>query len=96
MSTYLLAFIVADYKRIESGTNVNRPFHIYARGNVGDTGKYSLEVGEKLLTLMELYTQYNYYTMASHMEMKQAAIPDFSAGAMENWGLLTYRYVILL
>ncbi|CAH1647274.1 unnamed protein product [Spodoptera littoralis] len=96
MSTYLLAFIVSNYIPVETGTNSQRPFRIFARNNIGDTGKYSLEIGEKLLSLMETYTAYPYYTMADNMEMKQAAIPDFSAGAMENWGLLTYREALIL
>ncbi|CAH0703043.1 unnamed protein product [Spodoptera exigua] len=96
MSTYLLAFIVSDYIPVAVGTTPQRPFTIYARDNIKDTGKYSLEVGEKLLNLMEEYTAFPYYGMGDHMEMKQAAIPDFSAGAMENWGLLTYREALIL
>lgn len=91
-STYLLAFIVSHYTVVSTNNNALRPFDIYARNNVGRTGDWSLEIGEKLLEAMEAYTQIPYYTMAENINMKQAAIPDFSAGAMENWGLLTYRY----
>ncbi|XP_052740775.1 membrane alanyl aminopeptidase-like [Bicyclus anynana] len=96
MSTYLIAFIVSHYERISSGTNSERPFGIYARESAGRTGDYALEVGEKLLNQMEKFTDFPYYTMADKIDMKQAAIPDFSAGAMENWGLLTYREALIL
>ncbi|XP_075971875.1 membrane alanyl aminopeptidase-like [Anticarsia gemmatalis] len=95
-STYLLAFIVSHYDRVATGTNAQRPFHIYARTNAGSTGDFSLEIGEKLLAEMESYTGYPYYTMTDNIIMQQAAIPDFSAGAMENWGLLTYREALIL
>lgn len=72
-----------------------RPFEIYARNNAGTTGQWALDIGVELLQAMENYTDIPYYTMAENMNMKQAAIPDFSAGAMENWGLLTYRLVHL-
>lgn len=90
-STYLLAFIVSHYIVVATNNNATRPFDIYARNNIGNHGEYSLEIGEKLLLAMEEYTQIPYFTMAPNINMKQAAIPDFSAGAMENWGLLTYR-----
>ncbi|CAH2070916.1 unnamed protein product, partial [Iphiclides podalirius] len=79
-----------------AGNNTQRPFEIYARNNAGSTGEWSLEIGELLLTAMEEKTQIPYYTMAENLGMQQAAIPDFSAGAMENWGLLTYREALIL
>ncbi|XP_073942539.1 putative aminopeptidase-2 [Choristoneura fumiferana] len=95
-STYLLAFIVSHYIRVETNGNTVRPFDIYARDNVGTTGQWALEIGEQLLEKMEEYTDFPYYSMAENLNMKQAAIPDFSAGAMENWGLLTYREALIL
>ncbi|XP_013142035.1 PREDICTED: membrane alanyl aminopeptidase-like [Papilio polytes] len=95
-STYLLAFIVSHYVVVASNNDTVRPFDIYARDNAGTTGDWSLEIGELLLDAMERYTQIPYFTMAENINMKQAAIPDFSAGAMENWGLLTYREALIL
>ncbi|XP_050667553.1 membrane alanyl aminopeptidase-like [Leptidea sinapis] len=96
MSTYLIAFIVSHYKVVATNNNSTRPFHIYARDNAGITGDWALEVGVQLLEVMENYTQIPYYEMAAQIDMKQTAIPDFSAGAMENWALLTYREALIL
>lgn len=91
-STYLLAFIVSHYTVVSNNNDTSRPFTIHARDNVDNHGEWSRDVGERLLAAMENYTGIPYYEMAPYMTMQQAAIPDFSAGAMENWGLLTYRY----
>ncbi|XP_053604245.1 membrane alanyl aminopeptidase-like [Plodia interpunctella] len=95
-STYLLAFIVSHYQKIARGTNAERPFDIYARDDAVGTGDWALEIGEDLMVAMERLTNISYYEMQTNLDMKQAAIPDFSAGAMENWGLLTYREALIL
>ena len=87
---------MSGYKKVASNNDAVRPFEIYSRANIGNAGDYALAVGVELLKTMEQYTNYNYYQLQAsgvtyNMNMKQAAIPDFSAGAMENWGILTYR-----
>lgn len=84
MSTYLVAFIVSDFDQI---TNKNNNFTVHARPNAIQNGKLALETGEKLLKALENFTSIDFEIK----KMDQAAIPDFSAGAMENWGLVTYR-----
>ena len=42
----------------------------------------------------ELAHQVNYYTVLCYIDL--CAIPDFAIGAMENWGLITYRESALL
>ncbi|XP_047984433.1 membrane alanyl aminopeptidase-like [Leguminivora glycinivorella] len=95
-STYLLAFIVSHYIEVETNNDNDRPFALYARDNILTSGEWAQEVGIQLLERMEIYTDIPYYDMAHNINMKQAAIPDFSAGAMENWGLLTYREALVL
>uniref|UniRef100_A0A8C7KEE1 Aminopeptidase n=1 Tax=Oncorhynchus kisutch TaxID=8019 RepID=A0A8C7KEE1_ONCKI len=93
MSTYLLAFIVSDYDYINS-TNDNVLIRIYARKKaIADgQGEYALNKTGPILKFFEKYYNATYPLPKSD----QIALPDFNAGAMENWGLITYRETALL
>lgn len=92
MSTYLLAFIVGELNYIE--TNEFRlPVRVYAPKDRNiEHGRFSLELAAKTLEFYE--KTFNSPFPLPKMDM--VAIPDFSAGAMENWGLITYRVVDVL
>ena len=49
--------------------------------------KYSLDIGPRILKHYEKYFQIKFPLPKIDM----IALPDFAAGAMENWGLITYR-----
>lgn len=89
MSTYLVAVIVSDFK---SKSIDESKFAVYARPNAIDQSNYALSVMSRLVNFFE--TTYNQNYQLSKLFM--AALPDFSSGAMENWGLLTYRESIML
>jgi len=92
MSTYLLAFIVGELKSIESN-DFRVPVRVYATPDKDiEHGRFSLDLAAKTLEFYE--KTFNSPFPLPKMDM--AAIPDFSAGAMENWGLVTYRVVDLL
>ncbi|XP_017892658.2 putative aminopeptidase-2 [Ceratina calcarata] len=82
MSTYLVAFIVSDFKSTERGTT-----SVWARPNALPQSTYALDIGER--SVKHLSQRFNQSYQISKLDM--AAVPDFSAGAMENWGLITYR-----
>ena len=86
MSTYLVAFVVSDYVNT---TNAKGTFRVWTKEDAANQAKYALEVGEKVIGQLDEYTGIKY---SEHMEkMDQISIKDFTAGAMENWGLVTYR-----
>lgn len=93
MSTYLLAFIVSDFVPIESNQN-DLLIRIWARRKAIDDGQgsYALNVTGPILRFYEHY----YNTSYPLSKSDQIALPDFNAGAMENWGLVTYRETALL
>ena len=92
MSTYLLAFIVGELNYIET-KNFRVPIRVYAPPDKEiEQGRFSLDLAAKTLAFYE--KQFNSDFPLPKMDM--VAIPDFSAGAMENWGLITYRVVDLL
>uniref|UniRef100_A0A673IE12 Aminopeptidase n=1 Tax=Sinocyclocheilus rhinocerous TaxID=307959 RepID=A0A673IE12_9TELE len=93
MSTYLLAFIVSDFGFIEQNMD-KLQIRIFARQeaiNAGQ-GEYALNVTGPILKFFEKYYNVPYPLPKSD----QIALPDFNAGAMENWGLITYRETALL
>ncbi|XP_062403701.1 aminopeptidase N-like [Sardina pilchardus] len=93
MSTYLLAFIVSDYDFIEAAEG-DVLIRIFARKKAiaAGQGKYALNVTGPILKFFEAYYNASYPLPKSD----QIALPDFNAGAMENWGLITYRETALL
>uniref|UniRef100_A0A8D0AR57 Aminopeptidase n=1 Tax=Sander lucioperca TaxID=283035 RepID=A0A8D0AR57_SANLU len=94
MSTYLLAFIVSDFVNIQSTQNSNLLIRIWARRKAIEDrqGDYALNVTGPILQFYEHYYNATYPLSKSD----QIALPDFNAGAMENWGLVTYRETALL
>ncbi|XP_011497365.1 PREDICTED: aminopeptidase N [Ceratosolen solmsi marchali] len=89
MSTYLVAFMVADF---EARHSESRNVSVWARKDALEQSDYSLQIGPKILDYYENYFQIKFPLPKIDM----VALPDFSAGAMENWGLITYRETALL
>lgn len=92
MSTYLLAFIAGDFEFIEGRTKRGVQVRIFVTPGKKPQAKFALTCAIKSLDFYEKYFAINYPLPILDM----IAIPDFSAGAMENWGAVTYRESALL
>ena len=93
MSTYLVAFVVSRFGfEISPKTGNGVEFRIWARKDALDQIAYAKDIGPKILKHFEEYFNISYPLPKQDM----IAIPDFGAGAMENWGLITYRETALL
>lgn len=92
MSTYLVAYVVGDLECISSKTCHNKPVSVYTPIGKKDHGAFSLDIACKAIPFYENYFDIDY--PISKVDL--VAIPDFAAGAMENWGLTTYRETALL
>ncbi|KAL4947541.1 peptidase family M1-domain-containing protein [Aspergillus filifer] len=92
MSTYLVAFIVGHLNYIET-RDFRVPIRVYATPDQDiEHGRFSLDLAAKTLAFYEKAFD-NEFPLP---KMDMVAVPDFSAGAMENWGLITYRIVDVL
>ncbi|PIK35902.1 putative aminopeptidase N [Apostichopus japonicus] len=92
MSTYLLCFVVCDFISEEKETQGGVQFRVWARPEARNSVRYALEKGADIIDFFEDYFQIPFPLP----KMDMIAIPDFTAGAMENWGLITYRETALL
>ncbi|KAG2732353.1 hypothetical protein G9P44_004770 [Scheffersomyces stipitis] len=91
MSTYLVAFIVGDLKYVENN-DYRVPIKVWATPGSEHLGQYSADIAAKTLSFFDKKFDIPYPLPKCDM----VAIHDFSAGAMENFGLITYRTIDLL
>ncbi|XP_063963335.1 aminopeptidase N-like [Lytechinus pictus] len=92
MSTYLLAFVVGYFDKLETWTDNGILLRVWSRPEAVNNTQYSLDIGSNLTTYFEEYFNISFPLAKQDM----IAVPDFSAGAMENWGLIIYRETNLL
>ncbi|KAI4380853.1 hypothetical protein MLD38_006993 [Melastoma candidum] len=92
MSTYLVAVVIGLFDYVEDHTSDGVKVRVYCQVGKRDQGKFALHVAVKTL---ELYKEY-FDTPYTLPKLDMIAIPDFAAGAMENYGLVTYRETALL
>ncbi|KAJ8774038.1 hypothetical protein K2173_009469 [Erythroxylum novogranatense] len=92
MSTYLVAVCVGLFDYVEDHTSDGIKVRVYCQVGKADQGKFALNVAVKTLELYKGYFAVQYPLP----KLDMIAIPDFAAGAMENYGLVTYRETALL
>uniref|UniRef100_A0A8C4NSJ6 Aminopeptidase n=1 Tax=Dicentrarchus labrax TaxID=13489 RepID=A0A8C4NSJ6_DICLA len=92
MSTYLVAYIVSDFLSVSKTTQHGVKISVYAVPEKIDQTAFALDAAVKLLDFYDDYFDIPYPLPKQDL----AAIPDFQSGAMENWGLTTYRETGLL
>ncbi|XP_057688730.1 endoplasmic reticulum aminopeptidase 1b [Corythoichthys intestinalis] len=92
MSTYLVAFIVSDFHSVSKMTQHGVKISVYAVAEKINQTDFALDAAVRLLDFYDTYFSIPYPLPKQDL----AAIPDFQAGAMENWGLTTYREEALL
>jgi len=91
MSTYLLYLGVGEFEYLHGKLRNIKIRIVTTKGNK-NKGKLSLDFTKKFLSEYERYFGIKYPLP----KLDMIAIPDFAAGAMENWGAITFREAILL
>ena len=99
LPAYLVAFAVGEFDVVKwddlPATDIrNRPLPLrgLATKGKGVKLKYALQHTQEIVKGLENYFQIPY----PYLKLDIVAVPDFSAGAMENAGLITYREQLLL
>ncbi|KRM11970.1 M1 family metallopeptidase [Paucilactobacillus suebicus] len=93
MSTYLIAFAFGDLQSKMTTTKSGVKIGVFGtKAHRANELDFALDIAKRSIEFYEDFYQTPYPLPHSW----QLALPDFSAGAMENWGLVTYREAYLL
>ena len=93
MSSYLLAFVVGELHKKTARTKSGVEVNVWATpAQSEDTLNFALDIATRSIDFYDEYFGVPYPLPKSD----HVALPDFSSGAMENWGLITYRESCLL
>jgi tricorn protease interacting factor F2/3 len=91
MSTYLLYLGIGRFEQISTKL---RNIDLYVATPPGKAlkGEFAMQVAQRVVDFYENYFGIPYQLPKLHL----IAVPEFSAGAMENWGAITFRETALL
>ena len=93
MSTYLVAFAFGELQSKFAKTKSGVEIGVFStKAHQPKELDFSLDIAKRAIEFYEAFYQTPYPLPQSY----QLALPDFSAGAMENWGLVTYREAYML
>ncbi len=93
MSTYLVAWVVGEMQKKSAKTKRGVEVNVWATpAQTSESLDFALDMATKTIDYYEEYFETAYPLPKSD----HVALPDFSFGAMENWGLITYRETTLL
>ncbi|EER10710.1 Puromycin-sensitive aminopeptidase, putative [Perkinsus marinus ATCC 50983] len=92
MSSYLVAFCVGQFEFLQDTTDKGTLVRVLCTPGKQSQCGYALEVATRVLTWYEGFFGIPYPLP----KLDLIAVPDFAMGAMENWGLVTYREIDLL
>ncbi|EGI70560.1 Glutamyl aminopeptidase [Acromyrmex echinatior] len=97
MSTYLVAFVISDFvgtSKMAKGLNGREfPVSVYTtRLQSKEKRDFAVDIGVKAIEYFINLFKIDYQLP----KLDMVGIPDFKAGAMENWGIVTYREARLI
>ncbi|KAK0624250.1 peptidase family M1-domain-containing protein [Immersiella caudata] len=97
MSTYLLAWAVGDFEYVEAFTDRTYegkkiPVRVYTTRGLKEQGRWALQHAPKIIDYFSEQFEIDYPLPKSDI----LAVHEFTHGAMENWGLVTYRMTAIL